>query len=209
MHRTIEKYTPNFQLKVAFSTIKLSSIVLPRLKPQKNYFFNNNVVYKFQCHWSKTYTGETLKLLKSRIFQHRTSQKSHINLHINTSSAYENDLSRTHGESPEDSLRRDHYKGLFTMIERNLQNEYARKSLEGLIITLEKPELNKQVSHRKTALFCNCIFPRMKPQPGPLIKQSWSQDCSICNELFSIFSVSNKNFCSLITEDDLKINRNI
>ena len=35
LHRTIEKYTPNFRLKIAFSTIQLSSIVLPRLKPKK------------------------------------------------------------------------------------------------------------------------------------------------------------------------------
>ena len=75
-------------------------------------------------------------------------------------------------ESPEDSLKRDHFKGLFTIIERNLQNQYARKTFEGLMITLEKPELNKQVSHRKTALICNCVFPPMKPQPGPLIEQS-------------------------------------
>ena len=49
LHRTIEKYTPNFRLKIAFKTIQLSSIILLRLKPQKNYYFNSNVVYKFQC----------------------------------------------------------------------------------------------------------------------------------------------------------------
>ena len=129
-------------------------------------------MYKFQCLCSKTYIGETLKLLKSRIYQHRTSQKSHINLHINTCSAYENDLLQTHGESPEDTIKRDHSKGLFTIIERNLQNEYARKTFEGLMITLEKPELNKQVSHRKTALIYNYIFSQMEPQTGPLIEQS-------------------------------------
>ena len=40
------------------------------------------------------------------------------------------------------------------------------------MITLEKPELNKQVYHRKTALICNCIFPEMRTQTGPLIEQS-------------------------------------
>ena len=36
LHRTIEKYTPNFKLKIDFQTIQLSSLILPRLKPQKN-----------------------------------------------------------------------------------------------------------------------------------------------------------------------------
>ena len=172
LHRTMSKYTPNFQLKVAFQTIQLSSIVLPRLKPQKQYLFNSNVVYKYHCPCSKTYIGETLKIVKSRILQHRTTKTSQICQHIDTCNAYKKDLTETHGESPEDSLKRDHFKGLFTIIERNLHNPYARKTFEGLMITLDKPELNKQVTHRKTALICNCILPTMKPQPGPLIEQS-------------------------------------
>ena len=49
IHRTIKKYTLNFQLEITFQTFKLSSIILPRLKPQKDYFFNSDNVYKFEC----------------------------------------------------------------------------------------------------------------------------------------------------------------
>ena len=172
LHSTIQKYTPNFRLKVAFQTIQLSSVILPRLKPRKTYFFNSNVVYKFECNCSKTYIGETKKLLKSRIFQHRTSTTSHIHKHIVNCQPYIDAEKSVYGDQPSESQKRENILTHFKIIERNLQNTHMCKGFEGLMITLQKPELNKQVYHRKTALICNCIFPTIASQPGPVIEQS-------------------------------------
>ena len=35
IYKLLEKYTPNFKLNIAFSTIKLASVILPRLKPKR------------------------------------------------------------------------------------------------------------------------------------------------------------------------------
>ena len=107
-----------------------------------------------------------------RIFKHRTDCDSHIFKRINDCQPFKLNLEDTHGDHPSDSQKREHLQSFFTIIERNLHRTYARKTFEGLMITLEKPALNKQVYHRKTALICNCILYSVKSQPGPVIEQS-------------------------------------
>ena len=46
IHKLLEKYTPNFRLNIAFSTIKLSSVILPRFKPAIKYSHTSNTVYQ-------------------------------------------------------------------------------------------------------------------------------------------------------------------
>ena len=41
--------------------------------------------------------------------------------------------------------QRSYFTTLFTILEKNLHNYYERTTYEGLMITLEKQELNKQV----------------------------------------------------------------
>ena len=36
IHKIVKKYTPNFKLRIAFSTLKLSRIILPTLNPKKD-----------------------------------------------------------------------------------------------------------------------------------------------------------------------------
>ena len=47
------------------------------------------------------------------------------------------------------------------MLEPNLWNRNERKADEAINITLNLPELNRQVSHRKTKFLCSC--PLSKP----------------------------------------------
>ena len=68
IHKLLEKYTPNFKLHIAFSTIKLASVILPRMKPVKNYYHSSNIVYQFTCPCNSTHIGETTKLLELRVF---------------------------------------------------------------------------------------------------------------------------------------------
>ena len=131
IHKILNTYTPNFRLHIAFSTIKLSSIILPLLKPQKPYLHNANVVYKFTCPWSLTYIGETYRLLDSRILEHRRDTPSHIYLHIDKCSHYKNSLTELYGDQPSDLQKREFFRPLFTIIERNISKNYARKIFEG------------------------------------------------------------------------------
>ena len=55
IHKLLEKYTANFPLNIAFSTIKLSSVILPRLKPAIKYTHSSNIVYQFTCPCNSTY----------------------------------------------------------------------------------------------------------------------------------------------------------
>ena len=162
IYKLIEKYTPQYRLNIAFSTIKLSSIIFPTLKPQKNDLLNSHTVYKFTCPCSMTYIGETIRLLETRILEHRHLKSSHICKHISDCETYKSALLNNYGENPSDTEKRAHFKTLFTIVEKNLHNYYARTTFEGLMITLQQPELNKQVYHRSTSLICNCVILKNK-----------------------------------------------
>ena len=59
-----------------------------------------------------------------------------------------------------------HLLNFFKVVESNLQQYNARKTFEGLMITLERPDLNKQTLHRSTALVCKCVTDETTVQPG-------------------------------------------
>ena len=81
IYKIIEKYTPNFRLSIAFTTIQLSSLKLPKLKPPKQDLLNSHTVYQFECPCSTTYIGETYRLLDTRILEHRAKK---VHTSINT-----------------------------------------------------------------------------------------------------------------------------
>ena len=162
IYKLIEKYTPNFRLNIAFTTLKLSSVILPMLKPQKISLYNSHTVYKFECPCSMTYIGETTRVLETRILEHRQLKASHICKHISSCDKYKNALTLLYGDNPSDTEKRTYIKTRFTILEKNLQNYYTRTIHEGLMITLQQPELNKQVHHRSTSLICNCVLPSKK-----------------------------------------------
>jgi hypothetical protein len=90
--------------------IKLSKVILPRLKPKTDYFYSANVVYKFDCPCLSAYIGETSKLLELRIFKHRTDKQSHILQHINHCEKFKKSLITSYGDQPNDSGCREHLK---------------------------------------------------------------------------------------------------
>jgi len=157
IHYILNKYTKNFKLRIAFSTQKLSSIILPTLKPKNELFMNSNLVYKFTCHCNSCYIGQTKKLFITRIFQHRRDESSHVFKHITHCSHYKSAMNIEYGSGPTLAQQREFIKKRFEILERNLQNYYTRSLHEGLLITLETPELNKQQKHRSTSLVCECV----------------------------------------------------
>ena len=62
--RILCQYTKNFKLNISFSLIKLSSVILPRLKPKKSYYLNSNLTYEYICEkpCEATYVGETKRM---------------------------------------------------------------------------------------------------------------------------------------------------
>ena len=85
--------------------------------------------------------------------------KTHICLHISNCQTYKLSLQATYGDQPSESQCRLHLLTFFKVVGTNLQQYNARKTFEGLMITLERPDLNKQVLHPSTALVCKCILP--------------------------------------------------
>ena len=149
------KYTPKFRLNICFRTITPENIILPRLKAEKDKLFTPNSCYRFICDCGIKYIGETEKIFKSRIFQHRTRKDSWVYRHTIDCEQFQESLFLSHGSEPSATERRLHYIEHFEFIRKNLSSKNERKTFEGLMITLEKPELNKQVKHRSAKLIRN------------------------------------------------------
>ena len=117
------------------------------MKPKKTYYHNSNLLYKFTCPCTSTYIGETSKLLESRVFTHRTDKKSHIHMHIQNCTHFNHSLLTLFGDQPSDSQKRKHLLNHFKIMERNLTNYHARTTFEGMMITLDKPDLKGVIAH--------------------------------------------------------------
>ena len=156
IYKILKKYTPNFKLNISFSTIKLSSIIRPNLKPRTEEYLTSNVVYKFNCECSSSYIGHTKKYFEYRIFQHRRDSTSHVHKHISTCQLYNSTLSENYGSDPSDNTLREFLKTHFSILESKLYNYRSRITYEGLMITLQDPDLNKQVSHKSMTFVCDC-----------------------------------------------------
>ena len=153
----LEKYTPNYRVKICFKTITLENVILPRLKPFKPLLFTPNTVYLFTCVCSQTYVGHTSRLLKNRIQEHNRCASSHIFDHIYGCEEYLGVLRAKYGEDPNLTERRNHLYGYFTALSTNLPNWHERTAYEGLMITQLQPTLNKQLKYKKSNLICTCI----------------------------------------------------
>ena len=161
IHKILQKYTPNFKLRFAFRTIKLSSLITPRLKPRTDYFHTSNLVYKFECDCTSTYIGHTKQLFESRIYGHKNDTKSHVNKHITNCHLFKQNFFENYGTEfgatvPNGNANREYMKSHFSILQRNLHNYHLRTTHEGLLITLHNPDLNKQVFHKSMSFVCEC-----------------------------------------------------
>lgn len=157
IHTILNKYTPLFKLHIAFSTLKLSSVILPLLKTKKEDIFTSNIVYKFTCSCNQSYIGHSRKLFETRIYQHRTQRSSHVYQHIKNCEDYKSKMILEYGSVPSCANQREYIKKHFKILQKNLTNYYTRITHEGLMITLESPELNKQQKHKSMSLVCECV----------------------------------------------------
>ena len=66
----IKRVTPDFNVNICFSNVKLSRHYTPRLKCSVPWLEQSVVIYKFECPCSKSYIGETKRVAKIRISEH-------------------------------------------------------------------------------------------------------------------------------------------
>ena len=161
IHKILNKYTPNFKLRFAFRTIKLSSLITPHLKPRTDYFHTSNLVYQFECECSSTYIGHTKQLFEWRIYGHKNDTNSHINKHITNCHLFKQHFFENYGSEfgatvPNGNANREYMKSHFSILQRNLHNYHLRTTHEGLLITLHNPDLNKQVFYKSMSFVCEC-----------------------------------------------------
>ena len=168
IYTIIKRYTPYYKLNIVFTTIKLESIILPRLKPKKQYYHNSNCIYEFICVCDSNYIGETCQILHSRIKQHKGQSESHVNQHILTCEEYQKTFTEKYQIEPDNlpsiytmhKYRREFLEEHFKLLETNLTNTAHRKIVEGLLITLRNPVLNIQVAHETMTFLCSCLIPK-------------------------------------------------
>ena len=167
IYKILQNVTPFFKLHIVFTTLKLASVIYPRLKPKIEYFNNSCTVYKYNCVevCSSKYIGESERLLHKRILEHRTRKDSHVFQHKSKCTHYQTAFLQQFEVDPDNlpnKLKMDEYERIFiherfTILETSITNNFHRKVFEGLHITLQKPDLNKQVKHEKTNLICTCL----------------------------------------------------
>ena len=116
------------------------------MKPQKKYFQNCNLCYKYICDCDASYIGETQQLRQTRVKNHRTTESSVLHEHIQTCSTYQQSFFNVLGVDQDNITQKeqlDFFESHFTIVEKNLAQKNTRIIFEGMLICLEKPTLNK------------------------------------------------------------------
>ena len=163
--KILSQFTTNFKLNITFTSIKMSSVISPRLKPKKSYYLNSNCIYEYNCEepCEAKYQGETQRILHERILEHRREESSAIFQHYKYCDHYDKKIRDKYKvPNPEylpQSLQRKNFESHFKILEKNLYHKGFRKTFEGLLITLNKPSLNVQVPHECMTFLCTCIIP--------------------------------------------------
>ena len=113
-----------------FNSFKIGSLFSTRDKIDSN--LRSNVIYKFQCSsCNATYIGETTRHLKKRMDEHlKYTKKSHIYKHIHKNAS---------------CLESANYDS-FSILD-SAPTKWQLKLKEGLHISWENPNLNRQVKY--------------------------------------------------------------
>ena len=132
-----------------WSNIRLSRHFTPKLKFQIDDRETNGAVYQFECFCKKTYIGESKRPLYKRIYEHNRLRTSSIYQHISECNLYLDQLHKKYGLNPSIKNKRDFIEERFEILSTNNVNYFKRTRIEGLAISLFKPELNDQNNFHK------------------------------------------------------------
>jgi hypothetical protein len=159
--KLIKKYTPSYNLNIAWKCEKLQRHFSHRLKLPVPEYQKIGTTYAFECVCKNSYIGETKRQLGNRIKEHnQKSKKTAISDHIYGNNLknikpcleYQNEINQKFGDQPNPNQKITFIKERFKIIKNNLTNTRDRKSFEAVAITIHKPKLNAQVFHRKVSI---------------------------------------------------------
>ena len=157
--RSIKTVTPEYKINLTWSTIKVCDVLGPKTKMPLKELHKIGVVYEFTCDCNEKYVGESKRRLIDRISEHnRPSCKTAIGTHIQNCFVFSEKFNsvknaalptneRTSGRVSK--IRLDYILPKFKTLATNLTNYNRRTDHEGMIITLNKPSLNEQITHKK------------------------------------------------------------
>ena len=113
---------------------------------------SSGLIYKFECDCSKTYIGETRRLLSTRAAEHgQRSRQTEISAHIFECKQYEKQFNIDYllpGVKERKLFLLKHFK----VLSKGLQKYRDRTIMEALFIRMFKPDLNIQNDHRNTVI---------------------------------------------------------
>ena len=164
----MQKYTPDFQVNVAYRSIRLSNLFSGRAKPLKRLHETTNCVYKFQCFCSSSYVGTTDRPLAVRIGEHFSPPKPEpmpnsnpgIFYHTESCDNYQKNLrlyfknSKTpRSYDARKAAKFEFFKSNFSILQKNFRSYFERMDSEAYFIRVHKPDLNDQKEHVSFSLF--------------------------------------------------------
>ena len=86
----------------------------------------------------------------------KTAISDHIygnmNKNLHPCPAFKSELTNNFGDTPNPDQKFNFIKNRFTVLQSNLMNTRDRRTYEAIAITIQKPILNAQVSHRKVSI---------------------------------------------------------
>ena len=120
--------------KCLFFYDKIENIINPLLKSKIDQKYTCCSVYQFKCLCQEIYVGESKKILEFRVFEHRRDVQSHIKLHIDNCTLYQDSLFSTFGPEPILAEKLSFLLKHFSLLEKNLTNTYIPVSYTHLTL---------------------------------------------------------------------------
>ena len=150
----ISKFIPEFNLNIAFRTVKVKKLFSYQAKAYIEKFDKSNVIYEYDCvdTCADFYIGETKRTLLTRVKEHYKGT-SNICAHINTCEHYKNSANIFVQENkkqlpdPEDA-RFEFFKKRFKIIDKNFKNDHDREKSEAFLIRIKRPKINDQFGQK-------------------------------------------------------------
>ena len=159
LSRKISQFIPNFNLNVAFRTVKVKKLFSFQAKGFIDKFDRSNVVYEFDCvkTCAEFYIGETGRTLITRVKEHMNGT-SNICEHIEECEKYKvsikNFVRENKKEYPDpDSARLEFFKNRFKILEKNFKSDFDREKSEAFLIRTKRPKINDQFDSKAFKLF--------------------------------------------------------
>jgi hypothetical protein len=161
--KIIKSVTPKFRLTLAWKTIRLESVIYPRLKREIPLRRRSGLIYEYKCFCGIRYQGETSRTIEVRFKEHfdKNAELLPIGTHSKNCEIFQenykkylsepNTLSKFKRKNTAEKTKLTEFalhSDLISIVESSLENYHERKMGEGITIKLSDPVLNRQVNSK-------------------------------------------------------------